>query len=210
VPRERIAVYNMKNNNDIIELFEQRLCEYTGAPYAVAVDSCTHAIFLAIEVQAITKTLGIPHHTYVSVPMTLMRMGYDVEFQDNAWHGAYCIGNTNVWDYAVGLEENMYKPGQMQCLSFQQKKRLSIGKGGAILLDDSELAERLKRLRHDGRNSAIPVSQENLEDVIIGFHMNMTPDQAATGIIRLNQLDANYTNGSWEDYPRISELRCFK
>jgi dTDP-4-amino-4,6-dideoxygalactose transaminase len=38
------------NNNDFVELFEQKLCEYTGAPFAVVVDRCTNAILLSFEI----------------------------------------------------------------------------------------------------------------------------------------------------------------
>lgn len=200
----------MNNNNDFIELFEQRLCEFTGAPYAVAVDRCTNAILLALESLPVTDILQIPKQTYISVPMTLINHGYDIELVDLNWIGGYNIAPTNVWDCAQGFEKDMYVPGQIQCLSFQQKKRLAIGKGGAILLDDEKLANHLRRLRHDGRNSAIPVVDEDPDDLIVGYHMYMSPDEAARGILLLNQLDPNYKCGSSDDYPDMSKMRCFQ
>lgn len=200
----------MKNNNDFINLFEQRLCEYTGAPYAVVVDCCTNAILLALEYQRKRKQrIAIPTHTYISVPMTLINYGYNVWLEFEEWVGNYQIGNTNVYDYAVGFEKNMYKPGQVQCVSFQQKKRLAIGKGGAILLDDPVMYKQLKRMRHDGRDSSISVEQD-ADNIIMGYHMNMTPDNAARGILLLNQLSENYTLGTFKDYPDVSRLNCLK
>lgn len=38
----------MSNPHFVTQLFEQRLCEYTGAPFAVAVNSCTMALTLAV------------------------------------------------------------------------------------------------------------------------------------------------------------------
>jgi dTDP-4-amino-4,6-dideoxygalactose transaminase len=200
----------MKNNNDFISLFEQRLCEYTGAPYAVVVDCCTNAILLSLEYQHKRKHhITIPSQTYISVPMTLINYGYNVSLEFEEWSGNYRIGNTNVYDYAVGFEKNMYKAGQVQCVSFQQKKRLAIGKGGAILLDDSVMYECLKRMRHDGRDSSISVERD-ADNIIMGYHMNMTPDNAARGILLLNQLSEYYTLGTFKDYPNISKLNCLK
>ena len=199
----------MKNNNDFIELFEQRLCEYTGAPYAVAVDRCTNAILLAMEYRGNKRQKVIlPTHTYLSVPMTLINYGYNVWLEYSEWSGSYQIGSTNVHDYAVGFKHNMYVPGQVQCLSFHQKKALPIGKGGAILLDDPVMYAKLKRMRHDGRDSAIGVDHD--PDIIMGYHMNMSPDEAARGILLLNQLSGSSIPGSFRDYPDISKLSCLK
>jgi dTDP-4-amino-4,6-dideoxygalactose transaminase len=201
----------MKNNNDFVEIFERRLSDYTGAPYVVAVDRCTNAILLALEVLGNrTATIGIPRHTYLSVPMTLLLHGYRVAFEDREWHREYEIGDTGVWDSAVGFRPGMYIPGRIQCLSFQQKKTLAIGKGGAILLDDFGLYSRLKRMRHDGRDSGIPLSSENLDDICMGYHMYMSPDEAARGILLLNQLSGDMKFGGSADYPDISGLKCFR
>ena len=202
---------NYTNNNDFVELFEQRLCEYTGAPYAVAVDRCTNAILLAMEYYGHKRhRVILPTHTYLSVPMTLINYGYNVWLEHIEWEGHYQIGRTNVYDYAVQFQQNMYVPGQVQCVSFQQKKRLAIGKGGAILLDNKEMYEKLKRMRHDGRDSSIPVMHERPEDIIIGYHMYMSPDEATRGLLLLNQLTSGYTPGSFKDYPDTSQIPCLR
>lgn len=200
------------NNNDFVELFEQKLCEYTGAPYAVAVDRCTNAILLSLEYYGKRRQrVTIPCHTYLSVPMTLINYGYNVWFRFEEWSGHYQIGHTNIYDYAVQFQKNMYVPGQVQCLSFQQKKRLAIGKGGAILLDDKEMYEKLKRMRHDGRDSSKTVFEEKPEDIIMGYHMYMSPDEAARGLLLLNQLSNRYTPGTFKDYPNLPSLiPCLK
>jgi dTDP-4-amino-4,6-dideoxygalactose transaminase len=199
------------NNNDFVELFEQRLCEYTGAPYAVAVDRCTNAILLSMLYLGKKKQkVSLPKQTYLSVPMTLINHGFNVWLEDIQWTGNYQVGFSNVYDYAVGFENNMYIPGQIQCVSFQQKKRLAIGKGGAILLDDEEQYKILKRMRHDGRDSSKPVTQEQYEDLVMGYHMYMSPDEAARGLLLLNQISSNYTPGSHNDYPDMTKFKCLK
>lgn len=117
------------------------------------------------------QKITLPKQTYMSVPMTLIHYGYNVWLEHMEWVGHYRIGCTNIYDYAVGFEKNMYVPGQIQCLSFQQKKRLAIGKGGAILLDNKEQYEILRRLRWDGRDARMPETMENPDDILLGYHM---------------------------------------
>jgi dTDP-4-amino-4,6-dideoxygalactose transaminase len=205
----------MINNDDFIGIFEQRLCDYTGAPFAVAVDRCTNAILLALEYQKKKKQkIILPTHTYMSVPMTLINYGYNVWLEFEEWMNNYQIGNTNIYDYAVGFKQNMYIPGQIQCISFQQKKRVAIGTGGAILLDDPVMYEKLKRMRHDGRTTHIGTNEDiekHANEIMIGYHMNMTPDGAAKGILLLNQLDERtYVPGYFKNYPNLTQLPCFK
>ena len=38
----------MSKSFQVVRDFEAALCEYTGAPYAVAVNSCTMALLLAV------------------------------------------------------------------------------------------------------------------------------------------------------------------
>ena len=205
----------MNNNNDFIELFERRLCDYTGAPHAIAVDRCTNAILLCVEYLArmriISKSriLTIPARTYISVPMTLMNYGYDIKLTDEQWSGYYQIGDTTVYDYAVGFEWGMYVPGQIQCLSFQQKKRLPIGKGGAILTDDASMATTLRRMRHDGRDSAVTTAAD-IPNIIHGYHMYMSPDEAAKGILLINQQLPMFVPGSCHDYPDARSIECLR
>jgi dTDP-4-amino-4,6-dideoxygalactose transaminase len=201
---------NYHNNNDFVELFEQRLCDFTGAPYAVAVDRCTNAILLSLEYSNDRATkIALPANTYLSVPMTLINYGYNIKLEYREWVGHYQIGDTAVYDYAVGFQPNMYKPGEIQCLSFQQKKSLPIGKGGAILLDDPVMYKTLKRMRHDGRDSSKTV-REDIDNVIMGYHMYMSPDEASRGILLLNQLQDTLPIGAWQVYPDMRNIQCLK
>ena len=200
------------NNHEFINLFEKRLSEFTGAPYVVLVDSCTNAIFLSLYylknyyyINSKFYELEIPKNTYISVPQSIIHAGFKPTFKDIKWKKFYQIGELPIYDYAVGFESGIYKSGTFQCLSFQQKKCLNIGKGGAILTDDYEAYKILKRLSWDGRDASIPVKED--KNIILGFHMNMIPDDAAKGILLLNQLNKKRIKdylGSYKDYPDIS------
>jgi dTDP-4-amino-4,6-dideoxygalactose transaminase len=98
----------------------------------------------------------------------------------------------------------MYQGG-MVCLSFQQKKSISIGKGGAILLDNEIDYKILKRMAWDGRDASKSVI-DDIDNIILGYHMNMIPDDAAKGVLKLNQYSGEKI-GSYADYPDISV--CF-
>jgi len=195
-----------KNNNDFILLFEKRLSDYTGAPYVVLTDSCTNAIFLTLKwfmnnyyIPKQCSEIIIPKHTYISVPQTIKNAGYISKQCKIKWKGIYKFGEFPIYDCAVGFSPNMYKRSTFQCLSFQQKKAISIGKGGAILLDNKDAYDTLKRMAWDGRDSSIPVRDD--KNIIDGYHMNMTPEMAVRGILLLNQYKFNQSDiKSWKDY----------
>lgn len=195
------------NNHFFLDLFEQRLIEFTGAPHVVLVDSCTNAIFLALTYLAqhdsITPTITIPSHTYVGVAQSVLNAGLNLAFSEEQWVGQYVLRGSPIIDAAVGFSQGMYRGG-MVCLSFQQKKALPIGKGGAILLNDRHAYSTLKRMAWDGRDASKPVA-DDLVNIIPGFHMNMTPNDAATGVLLLNAYGGDKI-GSFADYPDISTI----
>ena len=140
-------------NYDILDKFEGVLREYTGAPHVVLTDCCTHAIELCLRFQKYTGPVILPSHTYISIPMTMHKLGLELYWdKDYNWEYEYRIAPTNIWDSARAFDENMYISGRMQCLSFGWDKRLAIGHGGAILLDSRSNYTILRRMAYDGRS----------------------------------------------------------
>jgi dTDP-4-amino-4,6-dideoxygalactose transaminase len=92
----------------------------------------------------------------------------------------------------------------LQVLSFQIKKRLPIGRGGAILTDDDDAAAWLKLARYDGRDLNSPYdSPEHVKQ--LGWHMYMTPEDAARGIILFDQLGDDFSDvANHNSYPDIT------
>jgi len=78
----------LDNNMDFVDVFEQKLAEYTKFKHAVATDCCTNAIAVSLEVLllrgAVSKdtVLSIPKHTYMSVPFMLEHYGWKVQLVD--------------------------------------------------------------------------------------------------------------------------------
>ena len=84
------------------------------------------------------------------------------------------------------LESNMYRAGQMQCVSFGHDKPLAIGRGGAILLDDETAYQALLRMRYDGRDLTVSpwVAQQEFR---VGYHYRPTIEEAERGLQLLSQ-----------------------
>lgn len=159
--------------------FESALAEYTGAPYVVLTDGCTHAIELCMRYDGIKKT-KFTAYTYLSVPMLMRQLDVDYEMLTEKWTGEYQFYGTRIWDSARRLERNMYNSGTMQCLSFGWTKPLQLGKVGAILLDDAEAYRTMSRQRSDGRDLHIPWETET--DLILGYHYCPTLELCAKGL----------------------------
>ena len=159
--------------------FESALADYTGAPYVVLTDGCTHALELCFRYDHI-QTTSFTAYTYLSMPMMLTHLDVDYKLTDQTWHGEYRFENTRIWDSARRLEPGMYQPGQFQCLSFGWTKPLQLGKAGAILLDDFEAYKLLSRQRADGRDLNIPWKDE--KELIVGYHYCPTLESCERGL----------------------------
>jgi dTDP-4-amino-4,6-dideoxygalactose transaminase len=95
----------------------------------------------------------------------------------------------------------MYKPKQMQCLSFGHSKPLQIGHGGAILLDNKEAYETLLRMRYDGRDLTFSPWEEQ-KTFAVGYHYRPTIEDAGVGITLLNEYKTNNnTSPIYIQYP---------
>jgi dTDP-4-amino-4,6-dideoxygalactose transaminase len=143
------------NPHEITKEFEASICDYTGAPYCVCVDNESNALGMALRYVGVEGIkITIPSHTYVSVPMEIKDAGGIVKFKNSPVFltGEYQLKPTIVWDSALHFSGDMFRPGQLQCLSFTgQWKHLSTSKGGAILTDSIEAYEWFKRYRFSGR-----------------------------------------------------------
>jgi dTDP-4-amino-4,6-dideoxygalactose transaminase len=159
--------------------FESALAEYTGAPYVVLTDGCTHAIELCMRYDSVKQT-KFPAFTYLSVPMLMHHLDIQYQMVTEKWIGEYQFYGTRIWDSARRLERNMYNPGQFQCLSFGWTKPLQLGKVGAILLDDAEAYKKFSRQRSDGRDLHIPWESET--DLIPGWHYCPTLENCERGL----------------------------
>lgn len=193
--------------NKITE-FEEAIAKFYGSTFAVAVDSCTHAIELSLRYAEI-KTATCPAQTYISLPFTFEKIGIKWSFEDVKWKDYYFIGNTNIVDAAVYWKERSYIPNTLMCLSFQFKKHLNLTRGGAILTDDLVAYQKLKKMSYDGRTFDAPWTEQDIDTV--GYHYYMTPETAQLGLERLPAAINSTPNKFWSylDYPYLPNMKVF-
>lgn len=168
------------NPYKIVDDFEKTIAEYCGSKYAVAVESCTAAIFLSLKYLNPLGEITIPKHTYPSVPTSIIHAGAKVAWSDEPWEGEYQLKPWSIWDAALRFKRGMYHGG-FQCLSFHIKKHIPIGRGGMILTDDKEAYEWFKLARFDGREEGKSLGETKLD--VLGWNMYLTPEQAARGLM---------------------------
>jgi dTDP-4-amino-4,6-dideoxygalactose transaminase len=177
---------------DKILKFEHALAEFTGAPYVVMTDCCTHAIELCLRYDQVKECKFTPY-TYLSIPMTMHKLGIKYEYLDHEWQrwvGEYPFLETRIWDSARRLEKDMYRPGTMQCVSFGRGKPLQIGRGGAILLDDVVAYDTMLAQRYDGRD--LTISPWETQQVFrVGYHYKPTTEEAEQGMVMLEEVRTN-------------------
>lgn len=199
----------------VVDHFEQELCRYTGAPYAVTTNSCTNALLLALSYERPAVGLGLnrivrlPRRTYVGVLQSALNAGFSVEWRDepDLWQqrGYYSLAPTNIWDFARALSRNLYADllGGIVCLSFHSAKQLPLGRGGAILTDDFAAYEWFRAARMDGRAPGTPG-----RPIFPAWHCPMPPDVAARGLDVLSRWsDAGFEPSRLPqtDYPDLSQ-----
>ena len=184
--------------------FELALAEYTGAPYVVVTDGCTHAIELCMRFEIVRYCEFTPF-TYLSIPQLMHQLDISYHYRPEYWSsaGEYRFHNTRIWDSARRLEHGMYRPGQLQCLSFGHGKPLQLGKGGAILLDNEADYLALSCMRSDGRDLRISPWQ-NQKIINQGFHYCPTLETCADGIAGLKNIKASITQQEYPDLRKIN------
>ena len=197
-------------NFEVVSTFENKISEFFGSKYAVAVDSCTHGLELCLRY---TKETGInvPKRTYLSVPFLAEKIGLERKWRDDNWERYYTInyGDKRIIDAAVLWEKNSYVPNTFMCISFQYQKHLSLGRGGVILLDNEIDYLSLKKMSYDGRLPNVPWRDQDIDTV--GFHYYMTPETAQLGLDKLQTaIDTPPRQWVVTDWPDLTEMQIFK
>ena len=202
------AGYHWDDPRDAVYMFEDKVAKYSGAKHAIAVDCCSNGLFLCLKYFNASDTITIPSRTYVSVPMQIIHAGCQVRFKDYEWSGAYRLDPYPIIDGAVRFTKDMFMPGMLQVVSFQLKKRVPIGRGGMILTDNDEANDWLRRASYDGRNIKVPYAEDNFS--MMGYHMYMTPEDAARGILLMDQIpEVNKDSQNSSMYTDLSKQAIF-
>ena len=195
------------NPYKIVQMFEEEIAEYTGAPFAVAVDSCTNALFLCCKHLNVQEVI-IPKKTYLSVPMSIIHSGGKVTFEDRKWSGVYQLKPYPIYDAAKRFTSGMYIPGSFMCISFHIKKTLPLGKGGMILTDNYEAVQWFRKARYEGRSEG-NYKEDSIE--MLGWNMYMTPQQASHGLALMQNYPEHVPDlGENNGYRDLTKFPVFK
>jgi perosamine synthetase len=187
-----------------------------AAPVFCDVDPNTHHLDASEASQKVTENtkaiLGVSLH---GLPIEWKR--FSDKFLDDFWWIDDCA-------QALGAEYSPYKP-DIYCFSFEDKKHITTGsEGGMIMTDNEELATKARKFaglgyKHMTANAGrTALSAETYQDPdyerfdTIGLNYRMSKVQAAIGIAQLEWLDeiivnrkmcgrffADVTNGFYSD-----------
>ena len=192
---------------EVIADFEKEIAKFFGSPYAVAVDCCTHGLELCLRMKKV-EHIKVPKHTYLSVPMLSDKLNINMTWTDEKWKDYYYLTDSIV-DAAVLWRRNSYIPGTYMSVSFQFRKHLSLGRGGAILFDKQEDFDTLKRMSYDGRSPDLPWAQQNIKT--IGYHYYMTPETAELGLQKLPEaIEREPKQWLYTDWVDLTTMDIFK
>jgi dTDP-4-amino-4,6-dideoxygalactose transaminase len=200
--------YSWNDPLEVVDQFEKKVAKFAGSKHAVAVDCCSHGLFLCLKYLDASGNITIPKNTYVSVPMQIKHAGCNPVFEDLEWSGKYQLQPYPIWDAATQWKQNMYIEG-LHVISFQIKKHIPIGRGGMILTNDIDAYQWLKKACHDGRDMTVPYNHDNFE--MLGWHYYMTPEDAARGMLLMDAVDSSFDD-IWNNtsYIDLSTKTIFK
>lgn len=186
--------------------FENEIAKFFGAPHAIATDSCTHAIELALRYTN-TTTISVPKHTYISIPFLAQKLNIELCWKDENWVDYYYLA-PGIIDAAVLWKPKSYIPHTFMAVSFQFQKHLSLGRGGVLLVDNSHAADKLKKMSYDGRLPNVPWRDQDIDT--IGYHYYMTPETAELGLHKLPAaIKAEPKKWNINDWPDLTKMAIF-
>ena len=191
---------------NIVTEFEERIADFFGSPYAVAVDCCTHGIELCLR-QFNVDSIKVPARTYISIPFLAKKLNIELTWKEEDWEDYYYL-TYNVIDAAVLWRKDSYVPNTFMSVSFQFQKHLSLGRGGMILTDNEKAAETLKKMSYDGRHPDVPWREQDIQTT--GYHYYMTPETAKLGLAKLETAISEEPR-KWviSDWPDLREMSVF-
>lgn len=210
-------MYQINPYHDTIE-FERAIADYTGAPYVVALDSCSSGLFLCLTYEGVKRrVISIPSRTYMSVPCAIIQAGGIVDFipvEAVPLKGAYQLIGSKTWDSALRFTADMYIPGSFMCCSFTgATKILKLSKGGCILTDDKDAYEWFKKARFSGREECSYHNQKSFD--MLGWNFYIIPEIATRGLTLFGQfynLDGSkkHIPDAENLYPDLSQYPIYK
>lgn len=193
------------NPHRVTRDLEEAVAEYTGAPYAVAVSSCTAALLLCCLYHEVEE-VEIPRYTYVGVAQSILNAGGRVKFRDEPWQGQYFLKPYPIVDSARRFTSSQYQTGTFTCLSLHISKICGVDQGGIILHSDRAADPILRKMRFDGRTEGVHPKDD---DFCRGYHCYLSPNIAAQALWKLSTLPKHNADLPNSDYSDLSLAPIF-
>lgn len=198
----------------IVEELEKEFAKYVGAKYAVAVDSCTSALYLAVNRLDLKKgsKIALSPLTFAASASAIIHNGHYPYFIDiGEEYSEHEIDATMVIHYA-GVEHktvtkkpviydsaHLVKKNQclnkrgFHCFSFYPTKPVASLEGGMICTNNKKDAEWFRKARLHGINAdgfkRYQGGEWDYAVDFVGWKMNMTDVQAQLALSQLRKLD---------------------
>jgi len=190
-----------------VKEFEEKWAKFVGAKYAVATNSCSSALDIAVKLVDLPNPVKVPAFTFISTALAPLKAGYDIEFVDInedtlcadyadivVHYGGNISGEGIIHDMAhCGGAKHR---GILSCWSFHAVKNLPCGDGGMITMNSKKLYERAKALSWCGidkstwERSGKKYSWDySIKE--IGFKAHMNDIIAVIGLAQLENLEKN-------------------
>jgi len=140
-----------------VKEFEDKYAKFVGAKYAVATNSCTAALDIAVRVAPLPKVSTVSAFTFISSALCLWNADKRFKFVDigkkslctqeatiQVLYAGNDVGEGMIYDMAH-FGGGKHK-GLISCWSFHAVKNLPTGDGGMLTTNDPEIARRARAL----------------------------------------------------------------
>lgn len=208
IPNYKLDTSEFSNflHDEIVQEFEQKICNYVGAKYACSINSATNAIFLIFLNKNIKVT--IPSLIPPVVANGIITSGNKITFNDNIeWVGdSYVLhefDDYKIIDSAQKIEKDQFKKeandNDLMFFSFYPTKPIGSCDGGIIVSNDEKKINWFREAIMNG----MTFSQNNWEREIKfpGYKMYMNSIQAYIANKNFEKLE--------EKKKKLSQIRDF-
>jgi len=197
---------------EYIQKFEKAWADYNGYAYAVACNSGTSALFLALKALGIGSgdEVIVPEYTMIATAWAVTYTGATPVFVDckndlnidvdkicltektKAIIGVPIYGrplDSRIYDMKIPVIDDMAEAhgilpqGTLACFSFYGNKILTTGEGGMVLTNDEALAEEARRY-----SNMYFDKERSMLHPKIGYNFRMTNIQAAIGLAQVERI----------------------
>lgn len=140
-----------------VKELEEKWAKLVGTKYAIATNSCTAALDIAVRVAPIPDTVTVSPFTFISSALCALNAGKKVKFIDIDPE-SYCTPQAHIQVmyagnqsgdgiiYDMAHSSGVKHKGLISCWSFHAVKNLPAGDGGMLTTNDEEIYKRARAI----------------------------------------------------------------